>query len=187
MTAANPHIPLIAPKPIAEFDSDEYHAYITEMYALPAPKRGAKPPGPAPGLTVSRTKKGALSVRRTKVRPFAYVTLSEIAGLAKLQECSQADLWNMFKRKKFIIAKDRLEAEHLLIKLNEISKEAKVDSKNRKWDGGTVKEPKFRESEVKPPVGQKIDAGDLHFTEADDTDEKDEKSLLSKKIGKAGE
>jgi hypothetical protein len=102
---------LIAPKPVEEFDPEGFHEYVTSMYALRV-MRGQKPAGPAPGLSVSRTKKGALSVRRApKTRAFDYVLLSEIAALAKVHETNQADLWNMFTKKKYIITRDRMDAE----------------------------------------------------------------------------
>ena len=104
--------PLIAPKPFAAYTPDEYHVYVSGMYELRT-KGPKKPPKPVPGLTVSRTKAGALTVRRSKTRAFAYVTIPEVAALAAEAKCSQADMWNMFKQKKFIIAKDRITAEHL--------------------------------------------------------------------------
>lgn len=104
-------IPLISPKPFEEFGAEEYYAYVQSMYGVRV-KRGAKPPSPAPGLSVSRTKKGALSVRRTpKARAFDYVTMHEVELLAKAADVSQAELWNCFKRRGFIVARDRLEAE----------------------------------------------------------------------------
>lgn len=102
---------LIAPKPVSEFQPDEYHRYVSDMYALRV-KRGGKVPA-VPGLSVSRTKAGALSVRRGKARAFDYVTMPEIALLAKAAGTGQADIWNAFKKREFIIAKDRLEAERV--------------------------------------------------------------------------
>lgn len=111
---------LIAPKALPEFTPDEYHAYVTAMYALRV-RGAAKPKATAPGLSLKRTAKGALSITwRSKVRPFAYVTMPELIALAAGIPCSQADLWNAFKRKRFIIAKDRLEAEQTYAKLKEI-------------------------------------------------------------------
>lgn len=113
--------PLIAPKHITEYGPCEYHTYISSHYALPA-KRGrtAVKASPAPGLTVGRTKKGALSIRRTKVRPFAYVTGAELDALAAAAACTKTELWNAFRARDFIIAKDRLEAEHTYAKLKEL-------------------------------------------------------------------
>lgn len=63
---------------------------------------------------MTRTAKGKLSVRRAKLqRSFDYVTMKEIEGLAKAADCAQSDLWNMFKQREYIIAKDRLEAERI--------------------------------------------------------------------------
>lgn len=111
--------PLIAPKHITEYTPNEYHAYVSDMYELRT-KGKAKPTAGVSGLTVSRTKKGALTVRRAKVRPFEYVTMPEIKKLADFYKVSQADLWNVFKQKEYIIAKDRLDAERLYSQLKGI-------------------------------------------------------------------
>src|SRR4051812_42207257 len=100
---------LIAPKGIREYSPEEYHSYIQSHYELRA-KRGQKT-SPAPGLSLSKTKSGKLSLRRAKTRAFDYITMSELAALAKHAGCGQADLWNLLKSRNFIIAKDRLEAE----------------------------------------------------------------------------
>lgn len=112
-------MPLIAPKPLTAFTPDEYHKYVSDMYALPA--RKGKPASPAPGLTVNRTKRGSLSVRRAaKVRPFAYATYAEVAALASAVSTSQSDIWNLLKRKEYIIATTRMEAERLYAELKEM-------------------------------------------------------------------
>lgn len=115
-------LPLIAPKPFAEFGADEFHAHVTAMYQLRTKGRAKAGPAVA-GLTVSRTKSGKLSVRRTKGRTFAWVSMKEIALLAAAAKCSQAELWNEFKRRDFIIA-DRFEAERIYANIKEIP-----------WDG----------------------------------------------------
>lgn len=112
----SPDLPLIS-APFDSFTPDAYHAYVTGMYEL---RTKGKPKGPAAGLTVSRTKKGALSVRRSKSRAFEYVTMSEIAALAEHAKCSQADLWNIFKKKGYIVAGSRLEAEKIYADVKEI-------------------------------------------------------------------
>lgn len=109
--------PLIAPKPIQAYGPEEFHAYVTGMYALPGRK---SPPKAAPGLSVSRTKAGALSIRRAKTRAFAYVTLPEIAALAKEKSVSQAELWTAFKLKGFIITETRMQAEERYAVIKEI-------------------------------------------------------------------
>ena len=109
-------MPLIAPKPIDAYGADEYYAYVQSMYELRT-KGPKKPAPPALGLSVRRTKTGKLSVtRRAKTRPFAYVTLPEIAALATATGCNQSDLWNLFKQKEFIVAKDRMTAEQAYAK-----------------------------------------------------------------------
>lgn len=107
---------LIAPKAISEFTPEEFHRYVSEMYQLPRGKCAAGAPqvSRVPGLSITRSKTGRLVVRRNpKVRAFDYVTRSEIAALAKGKECNQADLWNAFKARKFIISGDRMEAEQI--------------------------------------------------------------------------
>lgn len=104
--------PLISPKPFSAYEPDEYREYVRGMFEMPRPKRGAKPAGPAPGLTVRRTAKGALSItRRAKTRPFAYITMGELVAVAAAAKCSQAELWNVLKAKDFIVSKTRMEAE----------------------------------------------------------------------------
>jgi len=100
---------LISPKPFEAFTPDEYHSYVCSMWELRT--KGRKPPAPAPGLTVSRAKSGKITVRRSKNRAFDYVTMREIELLAKAKGFMQSDLWNAFRARKFIIAKDRLTAE----------------------------------------------------------------------------
>ncbi len=105
--------PLIALKPISEFTPEEYHTHVSDMYCLRAKKASAKPTAGVTGLTLSRTAKGTLSLRRTKARPFEYVTLVELAKLAAFAKASQAEVWNLFKKKEYIISKDRMEAERI--------------------------------------------------------------------------
>lgn len=113
-------MPLIS-KPMNQFTPEEYHAYVSGMYELRTKKTSAKPSSGVSGLNVSRTKKsGALSIRRTKVRAFNYVTMAEIQKLANHAKCSQADLWNLFKKKDYIIAVSRMEAEQIYARIKEI-------------------------------------------------------------------
>lgn len=112
---------MIAPKHISEFTPEEYHGFVSAMYGLRTKRGTAKAPSPVPGLTVTRTKTGALSVKRLKKqRAFDYVTMAEIGILAKAHGTGQADLWNMFKKRKFLITKDRMEAEHIYAELQQI-------------------------------------------------------------------
>lgn len=101
---------LIAPKPFKAYEPEEYHTYIQSMYGLRT-RGSAKPKSPVEGVTLTRTKKGALSIRRTKVRAFAYITTKEIAALAKSTGITQAEIWNLFKEKNYMITADRMEAE----------------------------------------------------------------------------
>lgn len=101
-------LPLIAPKPFAEYSPDEYHAYVSEMYSL---RKKAGKTSVVPGLSVSRTKAGKLSIRKTAARAFPYVTYSELAKLAEAAKVNQSDLWQVFQAKKYIITQTRMEAE----------------------------------------------------------------------------
>ena len=76
-------------------------------------KGRTKPASAVSGLSISKSKKGALTVRRAKGRAFAYVTFPEIAALSKATGYAQSDLWNMFKQKGYIVTKDRMEAERI--------------------------------------------------------------------------
>lgn len=111
---------LISGKHVTEYTPADYHAHVTDMHQMRTKGKAAKPAGPAPGLAVSRTKKGALSIRRTKARAFAYVTYKEIEALAKAAQCSQAELWQAFKAKEFIITQTRMEAEQRYADIKEI-------------------------------------------------------------------
>lgn len=112
-------MPLIAPMPFAEFAPQAYYEYVQSMFELRVKGR-AKPAPPVAGLSVSRLKSGKLSVRRGKDRTFEYVTWKEIELLAKAGSLSQAELWNAFKAKEYIITKTRMDAERIYAEINEI-------------------------------------------------------------------
>jgi hypothetical protein len=100
------------------------------MHELRVRGSRSKPKPPAPGLNVHRTKKGTLGLKRSKGRAFPYVTFNEIAGIAKQLEMNQSDIWNLFKQKAYIVAKDRLEAEGMYAKLvAQISTKGTTDGK----------------------------------------------------------
>lgn len=105
-------LPLIAPKPFADFTAEEYHSFVQSFYGLRVRATHRKA-SPALGIAITRTAKGALSIRRSKARSFDYVTWSELEALANAVKCSKADLWQAFKTRKFIITKTRMEAERL--------------------------------------------------------------------------
>lgn len=74
--------------------------------------KAAKKVSPAPGISLSKTKKGAWSIRRAKIRAFAYITDSELKALcAETPGLTYAEAWTLFKAKKYIIAPDRMSAE----------------------------------------------------------------------------
>lgn len=113
---------LIAPKSIWDFVAEEYYTYVCEMHELRVKgSRAPKARGPTvSGLSVSRTKKGALSIRKSKARTFAYVTFDEIAKLAASAKCSQSELWQLFKAKKYLVTRSRMEAEQIYADIKEI-------------------------------------------------------------------
>lgn len=102
-------LPLIAPKHFRDFTPEEFQAHVNSMYEDPAAKRAAKSRSPkkpscAEGITLSRTKKGALSVRiSSKKRALRYVTRKEIEDLAKSLEAPMSEVWNLFRAKDFAI------------------------------------------------------------------------------------
>lgn len=115
--SAAPHI---SPKPFTEYTPEDFHAYVSNMFSMRTKKTSAKPTSGVLGLVVSRTKKGALSLRRAKSRTFEYVTMGELVKLATHAKASQAEVWNLFKTKKYIISKDRMEAEQIYAQIKEI-------------------------------------------------------------------
>ncbi len=103
------NLPLVAPKHIKEFSPEEYHAYVTGLQVRKVSKGS-----PVPGLSVSRTKKGKISIRYAKkARPLQYVTNKEIEILGKKASILQSELYLAFKNKKFLITADKAEAERI--------------------------------------------------------------------------
>lgn len=112
---------LIAPKTVKDFSPSEWKAHVTAMYQRRVTsKNRTKPASPAPGITLSKTKKGAWSIRRAKTRTFAYILEDELKALAKDKSVPYAELWSLFKAKSWIIAKDRMTAEALYAKQKEL-------------------------------------------------------------------
>lgn len=104
-------LPLVSVKSFRDFTPEEYHAHVTAMYAL---RKEKKAESCAPGISLTLTKKGAISIRRVKnKRAFAYVTRSEIEALAKESGHSMQILWTAFREADYIISNDRMEAEKL--------------------------------------------------------------------------
>lgn len=104
---------LVCAKPFEAFTPDEFFTYVCSMFGRPLAKAGKKP-AIALGLTLTRTKAGKLSIKRTKTqRAFAYVTNEEIEKLAKAGGFTIAETWNLFKTKEFIIAPTRMDAEKI--------------------------------------------------------------------------
>ncbi len=135
-------LPLIS----AEFESftpEAFHAHVTDMYAVQV-KRGAKPLSAAPGLSIKRAADGGWRIRKLAGRTFAYVLYSEITALAKQLATNQSDLWNAFKQREFIIAKDRMAAETAYTKLKQAETAGGIMAAKMKKSktGGKEKESK---------------------------------------------
>lgn len=103
-------LPLIS-KPIEQFTPEEYHAHVTAMYGLRV--KGGKKASAAPGITISKNKKGVLSIRKSKKRAFEYVLRTEIDALAKEKKFSISEVWTAFKIKGYIITETKAEAENI--------------------------------------------------------------------------
>lgn len=104
--------PLIAPKSFPEYSPEEYHAYVTGMYGLR--QRGSKPKKEelVAGISLMRTKKGSISVRRMKQkRAFAWITREEIRTLSAGLGLDLHECWNAFVEREFMIVETRMEAE----------------------------------------------------------------------------
>lgn len=110
-------LPIISAQHFSQMTPESFHAHVKGMYELrqKGSKAAAKKPSSSvEGITLSRTKKGALSVRLTKKhRPFSYVLNAEINILAKENSLSIAETWNLFKAKEFLITNTRMEAEKI--------------------------------------------------------------------------
>lgn len=117
-----PHLLPLITKPLNQWTPEEYHAFVKGMYQERAKAASkSKKPSFAAGLTLSRTKKGALSLRlNKKLRPFQFILDSEIDALAVGYAVPKAEVWNLFKARKFIIAKTRMDAERTYANINNI-------------------------------------------------------------------
>ena len=103
---------LISPKPFDSFTPNEYYSYVKSLYYVPVDTSRA----PVEGLSVSRTKSGKLSVRKSKSRAFNYILHSELTTMAEHYEVDLSELREAFTTRKFIITETRIEAERLLLK-----------------------------------------------------------------------
>lgn len=117
-------MPLISPKPFKDFAPTEFQEHVKTFYEERKKGRApAKPKNPvfADGITLTRTKKGLVSIRvNKKKRPFPYLTEDEVTALAKGYGMTIAEVWNAFKAKGFMITKTKAEAEAVLAKIKEI-------------------------------------------------------------------
>ncbi len=116
-------LPLISPKPFSEYSPKEYRAYIQSHYELRQKgSKPAKPKGPAEGLTLKRTKKGALSVLRNKrLRAWEFVTRAELHALAKEAAAPVSEVWNYFTAKGYVIGDDKVDCERINVRLKEMT------------------------------------------------------------------
>lgn len=103
----------VSPKPIRAYEAGEYHAHVTDMYGERR-RPSSKSKSPVPGVSVRRKTSvsgDGFQIRRVAGRAFAYVTYAELERLARDLGCPQSDLFNAFRMREWIVAKDRLEAE----------------------------------------------------------------------------
>lgn len=103
---------LISKKELSAFTPEEFHEYVKGMYQLRVKAGVSKVP--VEGLSVTRTKAGALSVRMSKTkRAFAYVLNLEIALMAEHYGVNETELREAFLARGFLVTGTRLEAEKL--------------------------------------------------------------------------
>lgn len=112
------NVPLIAARHFSEFSQGDYHELVRSMHASPSPSGNSSG---ISGISVSRTKRGKISIRHTVAkRPFKYILAGEIEKIVSTGVGQTAEIWNAFKEKGFIIAKDRLEAEKAYSQIKEV-------------------------------------------------------------------
>lgn len=104
---------LIAPKPLKDFSPNEYHEYVKNMKQQRTTGQSRKISKAVPGITLTKTKKGAWSIRKTKARTFTYITDAEIKLLCADHNVKFSELWNLFKAKSWIIANTKMQAEQI--------------------------------------------------------------------------
>lgn len=110
---------LIAGKSFQDFTPTEFHAHVTAMFG--SRKRSKPRTEHAPGISLSTSKTGKITIRRAKAkRPIAYVTRTEIQALSTGHGISIAELWTLFREREFLIVETRMEAERRYAELRGI-------------------------------------------------------------------
>jgi hypothetical protein len=102
---------VLAPRPFDSFTPQAFHDYVKSLYYVPVDSSRA----PVEGLSVSRTKSGKLSVRKSKSRAFNYILEAELELMAERYSVDPTELRRAFIERKFHITTTRIEAERLLL------------------------------------------------------------------------
>lgn len=98
------HIPLLSPKPFADYTPEEYQAYVTSLHKLPVPKKSAKKKAVPKDVTVRLNAKGT-PVITIKRKP-KYVTHAEADALAAELKWTRQALWAHLRKKKIPVNKN---------------------------------------------------------------------------------
>ena len=93
-------IPLLSPKPFADFTPEEYKAYVVSLYQAPPA------PPPKADYTASVNKKGTLTLRINRVPKF--LTFSEALDIAKGFVLPYQDVVMLLKKKKIELRQNEL-------------------------------------------------------------------------------
>lgn len=109
----------IAGKSFRDFTPEAFHTYVSQMYALPQAKRGAKVPI-VRGVSLARTKSGNWSIRRSSGKAFPWISRTELESLANGYGLAMNECWNLFRAKDWMIVADRMEAERRYSAVKEI-------------------------------------------------------------------
>jgi hypothetical protein len=110
-------VKLLSPKPFAEYDADEYHAYIKSLNK-PKDLTSSRKEQHELKVRVKRKKDGTLSVV-TKRNPL-YVTEKEIEKVSSETNIAQSELFITLRDRGFSIHRDHREARRIAREISEI-------------------------------------------------------------------
>jgi hypothetical protein len=110
-------VKLLSPKPFAEYDADEYHAYIKSLNK-PKDLTSSRKEQHELKVRVKRKKDGTLSVV-TKRNPL-YVTEKEIEKISAETSIAQSELFIVLRDRGFSIHRDHREARRIAREISEI-------------------------------------------------------------------
>jgi len=99
MESSKSHIPLLAPKPIAEFTPEDYMAYVESLYI-----DWRKPKVPKREFLASRTKKGTIVIRISR-KP-KWITRAEIDVLAGEMGLPKSEMFLLVCKRKIEVKND---------------------------------------------------------------------------------